>query len=116
MIVHFLKIRLYIGAQLGQYLQAPTLAHWKACKRVLRYIKGTISYGLKFKPTQLLKLEGYSDANRASNIDDRKSVSGICICLRGNLITWISRKQTIVARSSTEAEYRALASATTDLK
>ena len=101
--------------KLNQYWQAPTLAHWKACKRVLRYIKGTISYGLKFKPTQFLKLEGYSDADWASSIDDRKSISGICIFLGGNFITWSSRKQTVVTRSSTAVEYRALASAAIDL-
>ena len=49
--------------RLSQYLEAPTLAHWKACKRVLRYIKDTISYGLKFRPTQIMNLEGYSDAD-----------------------------------------------------
>ena len=62
-----------------------------------------------------MNLEGYSDAEWASNIDDRKSMSGICVFLGCNLITWSSRKQKVVARSSTETEYRALASATTDL-
>ena len=50
-----------------------------------------------------------------SNLDDRKSVSGICIFLGGNLITWSSQKQKVVARSSTEAKYRALANAASDL-
>ena len=62
-----------------------------------------------------MTLEGYSDADWASNLDDRKSISGICIFLGGNLITRSSRKQKVVAHSSTEAEYRALASAATDL-
>ena len=52
--------------RLSQYLEPPTLAHWKACKGVLRYIKGAISYGLKFRPTQIMNLEGYSDADWAS--------------------------------------------------
>ena len=63
--------------RLSQYVEAPTLAHWKACKRVLRYIKGPISYGLEFRPTQIMNLEGYSGADWASNVDDRKSMSGI---------------------------------------
>ena len=62
-----------------------------------------------------MNLEGYSDADWVSNADDRKSMSGICVFLGGNLITWRSRKQKVVARSSTGAEYRAIASATTDL-
>lgn len=62
-----------------------------------------------------MDLEGYSDVDWESNLDDRKFVSGICIFLGGNLITWSSRKQKVVAHSSTETEYRALASAETDL-
>ena len=77
--------------------------------------KGTLSYGLVFKPTTHLHLEGFWDADGASSLDDRKSVIGICVFLRGNLITWSSRKQRVVACSSTEAEYRALASAATKL-
>ena len=51
--------------------------------------KSTISYGLTFKPAQVLNLEGYSDSDWASNLDDRKSVRGVCIFLGGNLITWV---------------------------
>ena len=101
--------------KLSQYLQAPTVAHWNACKRVLLYIKGTTSYGLTFKSSQLLTLEGFCDADWATNIDDRKSVSGICIFLGGNLIIWSSRKQKDVNHSSTEVGYRALASVATHM-
>ena len=94
--------------KLSQFLQAPTVARWNACKRILRYIKGTLSYGLLFRPAQLLTLEGYSDVDWATNLDDRKSVSGICIFFGGNLVTWSSRKQRVIACSSAEAEYRAL--------
>ena len=62
-----------------------------------------------------MTLEGYCDVDWASNLDDRKSVSCICIFLGGNLITWSSRKEKVVAYSSTEDEYRALDSAATDL-
>ena len=77
----------FLVNRLSQFLQALTIAHWRACKRILRYIKGIMNYGLLFKPTQLLNLEGFCDANWASNLDDRKSVSGICVFLGGNLIT-----------------------------
>ena len=62
-----------------------------------------------------MNLEGYSDADGASNLDDWKSVSGICVFLGGNLITWSSHKQQVVARSNTEVDYRALSSVATDL-
>ena len=105
----------YAVNKLSQLLQAPTNAHWAACKRILRYIKGTLQYGLSFHPASLLQLEGFSDADWGTNLDDRKSISGLCIFLGGNLISWCSKKQTAVARSSTEAEYRALTSTATEV-
>ena len=63
----------------------------------------------------MFNLEGFTDADWATNLDDRKSLSGLCILLGGNLITWSSKKQTAVARSSTESKYRALASTAAEL-
>lgn len=79
--------------QFGQYLQAPTFAPWKACKGVLRYIRGTLSLGLTFTPALFMNLEGYCEADWASDPDNRKFGSGIYIFLGGNRITWSSRKQ-----------------------
>lgn len=101
--------------QLSQFLQHPTIAQWKACKRILRYVKGTLDYGLFFKPAQPFTFEGFCDFDWANNFDDCKSVSGFSLLLGGNLISWISHKQKVVACSSTEAEYRALASAITNM-
>ena len=68
-----------------------------------------------FFPASVLSLEGFSDADWATNIDDRKPMSGLCVFLGPNLITWSSKKQNVVACSSTESEYRALAATATEL-
>ncbi|KAL5854235.1 hypothetical protein ACOSQ4_004037 [Xanthoceras sorbifolium] len=101
----------FTANKLSQYLAASTETHWKACKRLLRYLKGIASFGLLFKPATEMHLAVYSDADWDSCVDDSKSTSGCCVFLDGNLINWSSKKQTVVAHSSTEAEYRALAQA-----
>ena len=100
--------------KLSQYLSAPTTSHWLACKRILRYIKGTINCGLFFQHSPQLQLTAFTDAG-GSCLDDRKSTSGLCVFLGKNLIIWGARKQKVLARSSTEAEYRALAQAATEV-
>ncbi|KAL5831968.1 hypothetical protein ACOSQ4_017322 [Xanthoceras sorbifolium] len=91
-----------------QFLVAPTVVHWQTCKRILRYLKGITTYGIVFKPSYSLHFKVFCDADWASSIDDRKSTTGCCVFLGGNLITWSSKKQTVVARSNTEADYRSL--------
>ncbi|XP_031264320.1 serine/threonine-protein kinase ATR-like [Pistacia vera] len=86
-----------------------------ACKRVLRYLKGTQFHGLLFRPTASLNVECYTDVDWGGNLDDRRSTSGYCVYLGPNLVQWSSRKQKVVALSSTEVEYRALAQTTTEL-
>lgn len=89
--------------------------HWQACKRVLRYRQLTANYGLQFYNTGNLTLTSFSDANWGSDLDDRKSVGGYCVYLGNNLISWSSKKQQIVSRSSTKFEYRALALTTSEM-
>ena len=104
----------WIVTRLSQYLTIPTKEHWVAVKYVLRYLKGTLDYSLCYrKSDENLTLIGYSDADLASSIDDKHSVSGYCFSLsrNGPLISWKSKKQPTVALSSCEAEYIAPAAA-----
>ena len=104
----------WIITKLSQHLSNPLECHWLAVKHVFRYLKGTIDHELVYRKSgEDLSVIGYSDADWASNPDDRRSISGYCFSLtpKGPLISWKSRKQTSVALSSCEAEYMALASA-----
>ncbi|KAL5762392.1 hypothetical protein ACOSP7_018656 [Xanthoceras sorbifolium] len=101
--------------RLSQFLSSPTVDHWSACKRILRYLKGTSSMGLLFESVGSLNLESYLDVDWASNVDDRRSTSGCCVFHSPNLITWYSRKQKVVSKSSREAEYRALSQAAAEV-
>lgn len=90
--------------RLSRYLSAPTLLHWQAAKRILRYLKGTIDYSLHFKSSTRLNLSGYCDANWGVSHEDRRLVAGFCVFLKDSLISCSSKKQNIVSRSSTESE------------
>jgi hypothetical protein len=80
-------------------------------KRILRYIKGTLQFGLSFSRSQSHELVVYSNADWAGYPDTRRSTSGYCVFLGDNLISWSSKRQHIVSRSSAEAEYRGVANA-----
>jgi len=100
--------------QLCQHMHTPSTLHWTAAKRVLRYLKWTIDHGLWYTKGPLI-LHAFSDSDWVGNPDDRHSTTGIGIVLGSSLISWTVKKQTAVACSSTEAEYCAMALATTDL-
>lgn len=94
----------YAVNALSQFMCEPKQTHLVAAKHILRYLSGTIGYGLKYAKTEL-NLSGYTDSDWAGNSENRKSTSGCCFTLRSAMISWFSRKQSSVAQSSTEAEY-----------
>lgn len=80
-----------------------------AVMRILRYLKSCPGRGLLYKSHGHLQVECYTDADWAGSLDDRRSTSGYCTFVGGNLVTWRSKKQSVVARSSAEAEFRSMA-------
>lgn len=99
----------YSVSLISQFMHDPREPHLQAAYRVLHYLKGNPGKGILFKRNQNLALEVYTDADYGGSIVDRRSTTGYCTFLGGNLITWRSRKQSVVARSSAESEFRAIA-------
>jgi hypothetical protein len=108
---------------LAEALDNPSLKHFVALKRVLRYLRGTADYGIiyygkddpRHKTVKKLNVHGYCDADYAGDIADRKSTSGYVFMMNGGAISWKSAKQEVTAKSTVEAEYMSQASATQEV-
>jgi hypothetical protein len=105
----------FLVNKICQFLHAPTTVHLTAAKRVLRYVKGTTNLSLQIVCSPSLFMSGFSDANWAGCIDDRRSTGGFAIFLGSNLVSWRAGKQPTVSRSSTKAEYKAIANVTAEI-
>lgn len=98
----------YAVGAVSCYMEKPTVKHLQAVKGILRYIKGTLNYGLSYaKGDYKVNLTGYSDSDFGKDLVDGKSTGGKAFYMNGNLVTWTSQKQTSVALSSCEAEFMA---------
>lgn len=102
----------YAVGVVSRYMERPTTMHLNAVKRIIRYIRGTIDFGLVYLKGQGdYLLSGFSDSDLADNLDERRSTTGVAFYLNDSLVTWISQKQRCVALSSCEAEFMAMTAA-----
>ncbi|XP_057991650.1 uncharacterized mitochondrial protein AtMg00810-like [Hevea brasiliensis] len=99
----------YAVSVVSQFMSSPTVAHWEALKQILCYLKGAPGRGLLYGNHGHLNIECFSDADWAGSKVDRRSTTGYCVFIGGNLVSWRSKKQSVVSRSSAESEYRAMA-------
>nr|GMD89755.1 Retrovirus-related Pol polyprotein from transposon TNT 1-94 [Ipomoea batatas] len=90
---------------LSRFLHSASEIHFQAAKRIVRYIKGTTNFGIKYSNCQNFKLLGYSDSDWAGSIDDMKSTTGFCFSFGSSFFSWCSKKQEMTAQSTAEAEY-----------
>ncbi|GKV25217.1 hypothetical protein SLEP1_g34687 [Rubroshorea leprosula] len=102
---------MYSVSVLSRFMQSPSEIHLKGAKRVLRYVKGTIDFGVMYSRSDEIKLLGFTDSDWAGSEDDMKSTSGCCFSIGSGMISWCSRKQDAVAQSTTESEDIAAADA-----
>ncbi|KAK2968675.1 hypothetical protein RJ640_001578 [Escallonia rubra] len=101
---------MYSVSLISRYMENPTELHLLAAKRIFRYLKGTIDFGLLYKKGEKSYLIGFTDSDYAGDIDDWKSTSGYAFMLGSGAVSWSSKKQPIVTLSTTEAEFVAATS------
>jgi hypothetical protein len=100
---------------MSQFMHAPAMTHLKMVRRILRYVKGKLNIGLHFSANTSLDLFAFSDADWAGCLTTRRSTTGYYVFMGKNIISWCAKKQHTVSRSSTEAEYRAMANTAAEL-
>ncbi|GJV10081.1 retrovirus-related pol polyprotein from transposon TNT 1-94 [Tanacetum coccineum] len=105
----------YVVQHLSQFVSSPKDVHLQAAIHLLKYLKGSVSKGLFYLIQPHLKVTGFSDADWASCLMTRKSLTGYCIFFGHSLVSWKTKKQATLSRSSTEAEYRSMATTTCEL-
>ncbi|KAK3002615.1 hypothetical protein RJ639_022178 [Escallonia herrerae] len=99
----------YAVSVVSQFMQNPKDVHLHAVYKILQYLKSSPGRRILFRKGTNMELEAYTDADYAGSLTNKRSTSGYCTYLGGNLVTWRSKKQPVVARSSSEAEFRSMA-------
>ncbi|XP_048135760.1 uncharacterized mitochondrial protein AtMg00810-like [Rhodamnia argentea] len=99
----------------SRFVAVPRIVHYVVVLRILRYLRGTMTRSFFLPSTSSLAIRAYYDADWASNVTDRKSITGFCVFLGDSLISWCAKKQTVVSCFSTESEYRAMVDTTVDI-
>jgi hypothetical protein len=94
-----------VVGMVGRYQSAPKQIHLVVVKRIFKYLKGTMTYGLWYPRNHNFQLTTYLDVDWANCVDERKSTSGGAFFLGDSLVAWISKKQGYISLSTTEAEY-----------
>ncbi|BBN69933.1 NAD(P)-binding Rossmann-fold superfamily protein [Prunus dulcis] len=107
---------MFASSLLARFMHNPTRKHMGTAKRVLRYVQGTLEYGVEYKKGKAATLIGYCDSDWAGSEDDRRSTSGYVFTLGSGMFSWASIKQNTVALSTAEAEYVSAAEATSQAK
>jgi hypothetical protein len=103
---------MHVVSLLSRFMHCASEVHFKAAKRVMRYIKGTLSYGIQFSCIENFNLQGYADSDWAGSCDDMKSTSRYCFSFGSGIFSWCSKKQEVIAQSTAKAEYVATTAAT----
>ena len=106
----------YVVQHLSQFLQVSRLPHYQAAIHVLRYLKGTPNKGLYYASTNGLQLQTYCDADWGNCQMSANSLTGFCVFLGTSLVSWKTKKQKTVSKSSAEAEYRSMFATTSELE
>jgi hypothetical protein len=104
----------FVMNMLSQFQVEPRHEHWIAAKQILRYLHGTLNYGLRYASNNDVQLHGFTDSDWEGSENDRNSTSGICFSLESAMISWSSRKQNSVALNTAEVEYIAACDACTE--
>lgn len=99
----------------SQYMHSPSKKYWVVVKRILHYLQAIKTHGLLICPSSNFEFHAHSDADLASNVDDRKSTNGYVINMGTILVLWLSKKQNTTAKSPIESECHAISTTTTEV-
>lgn len=96
---------MFVVSLLSRFMNCASEVHFIAAKRILRYVKGTTDYGIKYSCCHDFQLQGFSDSDWAGSVEDMRSTTGFCFSFGSGIFSWSSKKQDVVAQSTAEAEF-----------